>query len=216
MIVSMWMTRDLITIGPDAPIAEAAALMARHRIRRLLVAESHAGGPRLLGIVSAGDILHAFPADVNPFAVLVRKTPQDHVATQEIMKSDLMTVMPETPIEEAALLMRNQKISSLPVVRDGKLVGIITESDIFRAFATIFSSPQASVRITFAVAKREDSFGFIADLTAGHAVHVLSLFTSAQGDTPVCVVRLTGDGIDAMLDAIWKSQHRVLNVLRLA
>jgi acetoin utilization protein AcuB len=218
MIVSMWMTRELITIGPDAPIAEAAALMAHHRIRRLLVAESHAGEPRLLGIVSAGDILHAFPPDVNPFAVLVRKTSQDHIATREIMKSDLLTVMPDTPIEEAALLMRDRKIGALPVVREGKLLGIITESDIFRAFVALFSSPEAGARITFAIAKDkdEDAFGLVAGLTAGHAVRVLSLFTSVEGDTPACVVRLAGADIPAVLEAIWKSHHRVLNVLHLA
>ncbi len=216
MTVSMWMTRNLITIGPDTPIAEAAALMAQRRIRRLLVVNSRRGVSHLVGIVSATDILHAFPPDVNPFAVLVRETPQEHAAIREIMKSNPLTVAPEMPIEEAALLMRDQKIGALPVVRDGKPVGIITESDIFRAFVNIFSSPQAGLRITFAVNKYEDAFDLIASLTAGHAVHVLSLFTSVQGDTPVCVVRLTGAGIEAMLEAIWKSHHRVLDVLRLA
>lgn len=215
MIVSMWMTRNLITIAPDAPIAEAAAVMAKRRIRRLLVVESYRDQARLLGIVSATDILHAFPPDVNPFAVLVRETAEERVATHEIMKSNPLMVMPDTPIEDAALLMRDQKIGALPVVRDGKILGIITESDIFRAFATIFSSPQAGVRITFAIDKFENAFGLIAGLTAGHAVHVLSLFTSVQGDIPVCVVRLASDGVEAMLDAIWKSEHRVLNVLRL-
>jgi acetoin utilization protein AcuB len=215
MIVAMWMSRNLITIAPNAPISEAAALMAQHRIRRLLVAESRGGEPHLLGMVSAGDILHAFPSDVNPFAVLVRKTPEDRVATREIMKSNPVTVTPDTPIEEAAVLMRDQKMGALPVVRDGKLVGIITESDIFRAFVALFSSPEGGVRITFAIAKHEDAFDLIAGLTAGHAVHVLSLFTSVEGDTPVCVVRLAGNGIEAMLEAIWKSHHRVLNVLHL-
>ncbi|MGA2509356.1 MAG: CBS domain-containing protein [Candidatus Acidiferrales bacterium] len=216
MTVGMWMIRNLITIGPDAPIAKAAALMAQRRIRRLLVVESQQGEPRLLGIVSATDILHAFPSDVNPFAVLVRETAEERVATREIMKSNPLTVMPDTPIEEAALLMRERKFGALPVVREGKLMGIITESDIFRAFVSIFSSPQAGVRITFAVDDHEDAFGLVAGLTAGHAVHVLSLFTSVQGDTPVCVVRLTGAGIEAMLEDLWKSHHRVLDVLRLA
>ena len=177
MIVSMWMNRNLITIAQDTPIAEAAALMARRHIRRLLVVESHRGEQRLVGIISASDILHAFPPEVNPFAVLVKGAPKELVVTHEIMKCNPLTVMPDTPIEEAALLMRDHKIGALPVVRDGKLVGIITESDIFQAFASIFSSPQANVRITFAVARVEDTFGLIADLTAHQAVHVLSLFT---------------------------------------
>jgi len=214
MIVGMWMSRNLSTIAQDAPIAEAAALMAQRHIRRLLVVESHQGEQRLVGIISASDILHAFPPKVNPFAVLVKGTPKELMATHEIMKCNPLTVMPDTPIEEAALLMRDHKVGGLPVVRDGKPVGIITESDIFRAFASIFSSPQATVRIMFAVARVEDAFGLIADLTAHQAVHVLSLFTLVQGDTPVCVVRLAGEGVEAMLEAIWKSDHRVLNVLR--
>jgi acetoin utilization protein AcuB len=215
MIVSMWMNQNPVTIAPDAPITEAAALMSQRRIRRLLVIESQHDEPRLVGIVSATDILHAFPATINPFAVLVRETPEDQVAIRDIMTRNPLTVTPDTPIEEAARLMRNRKIGALPVVLDGKLVGIITESDIFRAFASIFSSPQPGVRIKLAVARFEDVFGLIAELTAGHEVHVLNLFTYIQGDMSVCVVRLAGGGTEAIIDAIWKSHHRVLNVVRL-
>jgi acetoin utilization protein AcuB len=215
MIVSMWMTRDVVTIGPDRPIAEAADLMAQRRIRRLLVVTPQQGEPHLLGIVSATDILHAYPPEINPFAVVVRQTPAERTAVREIMKSNLITVTPDMPIEEAAQLMRDRKVGAFPVLRDGKLAGIITESDIFRAFASIFSSAEGGVRITFVIAKREDAFGLVADIAAKHAVHVLSLITSVQGDTPVCVVRLTGPGIETMLEDLWKSEHRVLNVVRL-
>ncbi|HXX44826.1 MAG TPA: CBS domain-containing protein [Candidatus Acidoferrales bacterium] len=215
MIVSMWMSREIVSIGPDRPIAEAAELMARRRIRRLLVVTPQQGEQQLLGIVSATDILHAYPPEINPFAVLVRKSPAELTAVREIMKSNVITVTPDTPIEEAAQLMRDRKVGAFPVLRDGKLVGIITESDIFRAFTSIFSAPEAGVRITFVIEKREDAFNLVADIAAKHAVHVLSLITSVQGDTPVCVVRLAGPGVETMLEALWKSEHRVLNVVRL-
>ena len=215
MIVSMWMTRDVVTIGPDRPIAEAAESMAQHRIRRLLVVTPGPDGPQLLGIVSATDVLHAYPPEINPFAVLPRQTPVEHTALREIMKSNLITVAPNMPIEEAAQLMRDRKVGAFPVVRDGKLAGIITESDIFHAFASIFSSAEGGVRITFVIDRREDAFGLVSEIAAKHAVHVLSLITSVQGNTPVCVVRLTGPGIDTMLEDLWKSEHRVLNILRL-
>jgi len=216
MIVSMWMSRDIVSIGPDRPIAEAAELMARHRIRRLLVTTRQAGEMQLAGIVSATDILHAYPPEINPFAVLVRKSPAERTAVREIMKSNVITVTPDTPIEEAARLMRDRKVGAFPVLRNGKLVGIITESDIFRAFTSIFSAPEGGVRITFVIDRREDAFNLMADIAAKHAVHVLSLITSIQADTPVCVVRLAGPGIETMLEALWKSEHRVLNVVRLA
>jgi len=188
--------------------------MAKKRIRRLLVAKSNKNGLQLLGIVSASDILHAFPPDVNPFAVEPRLSLEKVVTIQQIMSANPLTVEPDTPIEEAARLMRAQKIGSLPVVRDGSLVGVITQSDIFRVISSFFASPEAGVRITFALEKREDAFGLIAGLIAGHSIHVLSLFTSVQADFPVCVVQLTGHGLDAFLEAMWKSKHRVLNVLQ--
>ncbi len=211
----MWMTRDVVTIGADRPIAEAAELMASRRIRRLLVVQGQPNEPHLLGIVSASDILHAYPPEINPFAVVVRATPVAYTAVREIMKSNLITVAPDTPIEEAAQLMRDRKVGAFPVVRDGKLAGIITESDIFRAFVRIFSVLEGGVRITFVIDRREDAFNFVADIAAKHAVHVLSLITSVQGDTPVCVVRLAGPGIERMVEDLWKLEHRVLNVVRL-
>ena len=69
MFVSMWMTRELITVDPTASLANIAATMARHRIRRLPVVSPSPEGPRLLGLISYSDVLHAFPADINPFSV---------------------------------------------------------------------------------------------------------------------------------------------------
>lgn len=215
MIVSMWMSREIVSIAPDRPIAEAADLMASHRIRRLLVTTQETGGPHLVGIVSATDILHAYPPEINPFAVIVPHSSAERKTVREIMRESPITVTPDTPIEEAAQLMRDRKVGAFPVVRDGKLTGIITESDIFRAFASIFSSAEGGVRITFAIDKREDAFHLVADIAAKHAVHVLSLITLVEAGRLVCVVRLAGPGIEKMVDELWKSDHRVVNVLRL-
>ena len=122
MIVGMWMTRDLVTIGLDTPIAEAAALMSQNHIRRLPVVEAHAQGLHLLGIITAKDILHAFPSGVNPFAVIAPDARATPIRASEIMSRYLQTTAPETPIEEAARLMTENKIGSLPVLREKRLV----------------------------------------------------------------------------------------------
>ena len=214
MIVSMWMTRDVVTIGPHTPVAEAAGLMALKRIRRLAVVEELASGPRLVGIVSAKDILHACPPDVNPFAVLVPDKRLNPVTAAQIMSRHLLTTTPETPIEEAAGLMAEKKIGSLPVVREQKLVGLITESDIFRAFVGFFVPPQRGARITFDMSTEEDVFEWIAQAARGRKLRVLSLISSQQDNLPVCVVRIAGDAVEALLEDIWNSGHRVLNVIR--
>jgi acetoin utilization protein AcuB len=214
MIVSMWMTRDLVTIGPDTPITEAAALMSQKRIRRLPVVESDSRGMHLLGIVSAKDILHAFPSNINPFAIVAPDARATPARASEIMSCYLQTTAPETPIEEAARLMTENKIGSLPVLRGGKLVGLVTESDIFRAFVSFFEPPERGARITFDISSGEDVFDFISREAARRKLRILSLITSRQDNLPVCVVRIAGHAVDTLLDDLWNSGHRVVNVLR--
>jgi acetoin utilization protein AcuB len=215
MIVSMWMTRDIVTIPPATPITVAAAVMAGKHIRRLPVVEQHADGTHPVGIITATDILHAYPPSVNPFAVATSDTSQRHVTAAQIMSRSLHTVAPETPIEEAARLMRNEKISTLLVVQKTKLVGLITESDIFRAFLNILEATRGDVRITFEMTMNEDMFSMVAPIALRLGVHVVSLMSIHQGDRNLCVIRIAGAKTDEMIDELWRSGHSVLNVLRL-
>jgi len=208
------MQQDVIVVEPRESATEAAALMARKHIRRLPVVEKRPEGPTLTGIISATDILHAFPPDVNPFGVIVTEAARNLATVGEIMSRYLVTTTPETPIEEAAALMRERKIGALPVVRDQQLVGLITESDIFRAFVGFFTSAQEGIRVTFDISASEDVFGFIAATARKRNVKVVNLISSQQDNRPVCVVRLTGGAIEDFLDDLWSSHHTVLNVLR--
>ena len=213
MIVSMWMTRDLVTIEPATPITEAAFLMAVKRIRRLPVVEQHAGSTHPVGIISATDILHAYPPEVNPFAILSREVDRVHVKASDIMSRKLQTVTPETPIEDAARIMQNKKISTLLVIQKEKLVGLITESDIFRAFLGILESTRGDVRITFEIKNNEDIFGMVAPIALRLGVRVVSLMSLHQDDRKLCVVGISGARTQDMLNDLWKSGHTVLNVL---
>ena len=212
MIVSMWMTKNPVTVSLQTPIAEAAELMSRKRIRRLPVMESP-NAPALAGIVSATDILRAFPPDVNPLAMPINGVGK-HRVVEDIMRRNPFTTAPDEPVEEVARVMGAQKIGSLPVLREDRLVGLITESDIFRAFVSVFNTDSSGARITFDVSQGEDTFGLIARVANERNVNVVSLIRSSQNDLPVCVVRITGAGVEEMLDDLWKSGHRVINVLR--
>jgi acetoin utilization protein AcuB len=216
MIVSMWMTRDLVTVEPQTPIVDAAALMASRRVRRLPVVKPHPDGAglRLLGIVSAKDILHAYPSDVNPFAVLGPDIRMAPLTAGEIMSRNLLVTAPDSPIEDAARLMVENKIGSLPVVHGDHLAGLITESDIFRAFVGFFASPDPGARITFDLSTGEDVFGFVSQAARKLGLRVTSLISSRQHDLPVCVVRISGKAVQPFLDELWSSGHRVVNVVR--
>lgn len=215
MIVSMWMTRELVTIRPDTPITEAVKLMARHHIRRLPVVEQFGKKSQLVGIITATDILKAYPPAVNPFAVAPAVERTALLTAAQIMSRGLQTVIPDTPIEEAARLMRNLKISTLLVVQKTKLIGLITESDIFRAFVTILESTGGEARITFEIGSKEDTFALVAPIAMKWGVRVVSMMSFQQAQWNLCVIRIAGAAVQQVLDELWQSGHRVLNVLRL-
>jgi acetoin utilization protein AcuB len=223
MFVSMWMTRKLITVDPAATLAHIAATMARHKIRRLPVVNASPEGAQLLGIVSYSDVLHAFPADVNPFAAIAADSiaalesagRRVRVYAADLMARDPMVTAPDAPIESAARLMRDHKIGALPVVSAHLLVGLITESDIFRAMVEVFEAPDRAVRITFSLGPGEDVLPLVADIARRRSMRVTSFMALPRHEPPVCVVQLAGEQVEETLEEVWKSRHRVINIVQL-
>jgi len=224
MFVGMWMTRDLITVDPAATLAHIAATMARRKIRRLPVVTATADGAQLLGIVTHSDVLHAFPADINPFAAIAADSiaafessgRQARVYAADLMARDPQVTAPDAPIESAARLMRDHKIGALPVVTGKILVGLITESDIFRALVEVFEARDRAVRITFSLKPGEDILPLVAEIARRRGLRVTSFMALSHHEPPLCVVQLAGAKLDEALEDVWKSQHRVMNVVQLA
>jgi acetoin utilization protein AcuB len=213
MLVSLWMTRDPESIAPATSISEASHLMSRRHVRRLPVTRPGDEGPHLVGIVSAHDVARAYPADVNPFSADPRDRGLDR-SVGEIMTRHPVTTSPEAPIEDVARTLRDRKIGALPVVRGTRLVGIITESDVFRAFLELTGARERSVRVTFDVTPDEDVFGEVAALALRHRMRVTSLLSMRHDDRRLAVVRVVGSRGEAFVDDVWRAGHRVLSVLR--
>lgn len=214
MIVSMWMSKELITIGPDTPIFEAAVLMARRGIRRLPVVSETAEGPKPLGLVTATDVNRAFPANVNPFTVLASEFRTIKTTAAQVMSREIVSTTPDAPIEDVAQTMRDSKIGALLVTRKGVLVGIITESDIFRAFTSFFDVGPGGARITFDMTTDPDIFATIAKLAVKHGVRVGSLITSIESERSIGVIRISGAKVAEFIEDIWDGGQKVLNVIK--
>ena len=127
-----WMRENPVTITPDATLATARELMSENEVRRLPVVERG----ELIGILTNSDILRQIPSTVDASAVDEGDDDTRLLLTQrtvrEVMTYSPMTINPSATIQEAAERMLEYQVSGLPVVRNGKVVGIITESDIFR------------------------------------------------------------------------------------
>jgi CBS domain-containing protein len=129
ILVREWMTSPVITISPHESISAAHQIMKEHGIRRLVVTEND----HLAGIVTIGDVREASPSDATTLSIWELNYLWAQLTVEKMMSPKVITVNPESPIIDAAELMLEHKISGLPVV-DTKdtLVGILTESDIFR------------------------------------------------------------------------------------
>lgn len=129
ILVSEWMTSPVITVAPKTPISTAHQIMKEHGIRRLPVVEDD----HLVGIITIGDVREASPSDATSLSIWEMNYLWAQLTVQKVMKRKVISVSPETSIIDAAEVMMEHKVSGLPVIdAAGKLVGMITESDIFR------------------------------------------------------------------------------------
>ena len=127
-----WMTAEVITISPDTSLAEAHEIMRTRSIRRLPVIDRG----RIVGIVTLGDVHAAEPTDASSLSVWEMNDMLANLKVVDIMTRNPVTIKESATIGETAQIMLEKKFSGLPLVDDGgRLVGIITESDIFRLVA---------------------------------------------------------------------------------
>ena len=124
------MTTSPITVGPETPVLDARQLMLDKRFRHVLIAD----GPKLLGIVTDRDIRLNLPSPATSLSVWEINYLLARLTVASVMTKTLVTVSPRQDTREAALLMLDHKIGALPVVDGGLLVGIITETDLLRAY----------------------------------------------------------------------------------
>jgi acetoin utilization protein AcuB len=124
------MTTSPITVGPETPVLDARQLMIDKRFRHVLIAD----GPKLLGIVTDRDIRLNLPSPATSLSVWEINYLLARLTVASVMTKSLVTVSPRQDTRAAALLMLDHKIGALPVVDGGQLVGIITETDLLRAY----------------------------------------------------------------------------------
>ena len=145
MLVGELMTPSPITITPEVSVPDALNLMHEKAIRRLPVVDAHG---KLVGIVSEKDLLYASPSPATSLSIWEIRELLSKIKVESVMKRKIFTATEDTPAEEAARLMSDNKIGSLPVLHEGKLVGVITDTDLFKAFLGMLGGRRPGVRLT--------------------------------------------------------------------
>ena len=174
LLVRDSMTREVVTVGSETTAAEALALCREKGIRHLPVLE----GGWLVGMISDRDLRSATPALGDPD----RAEALERIRVADEMAKEVATVRPEDPIEEAAIEMYERKIGCLPVVDDDDLVGIVTSSDVMRAFVRLVGAHAPGSRVEVALSRRPGAFAGVAGILQNAGVNIVSVLASSKGE----------------------------------
>ncbi|MFS8523628.1 MAG: CBS domain-containing protein [Limnochordales bacterium] len=131
-------TRNPVTVGPETSAPDARKLMEEHDIRRLPVVQDG----KLVGIVTLTDLLRAAPSPATSLSIWELNYLLDKIKVAELMTRDVVTATPDTDLQAVAKIMAERKIGGIPVVEGDKVIGIITESDVFRALVKLLEEKQ--------------------------------------------------------------------------
>ena len=192
MLVKDQMTPNPICGQPDMSVGEAQEIMRKNNFRHLPIVDKQ---KNLVGLVTQQSLAGIVQADQRTLSEYEVKYLLDKIRVRDVMVTQVMTTDQETAIEEAARIMADKKIGCLPVTRDGRLVGIITDNDLFAIMVTLLGARRAGTRITV---MQPDRPGEIARLTRAIA--------DKGGNLSVVVTFPTAD------PSMWTSVFKVANL----
>jgi len=196
MKVKDWMIRDVITASPEQTVEEAIQLMKKHSIRHLPIVENE----RLIGFVTESNLRpYLYPEKLG-------------LPLKEVMILNPITIEPDTYIDEAARIIYRYKIGGLPVVYQGKLVGIITITDILEAFIELMGLLRSSARVD--VIPREGNLDEVLEIIrrGGGKVISIGMDVNIDGDK-VYLIRLEKIPLDRIASELEAQGHRVISFI---
>ena len=183
MKVKHWMTINPITVKPNLPLLDAARLMKEHQIRRLPVVDKG----QVVGMLTHRNILEASPSAATTLSVHELNYLLDKLTVQDVMRKNPVCISPEDSVLDVVLMGHEKGIGAFPVVDNGRLVGIATEAEIYRAFVGLLGS-QSEDKIIFLenlqLTERIGALSRIAGIIEGHNVPVLSMYSMPQRRNP--------------------------------
>lgn len=211
MFVGDRMSHPVITIQPSASLSDAWYLMSREQISRLPVVDTRG---RLVGIISLKQLLRYMPSEATTLDVYEIKGAMNSIKLERVMTREVITVNVDTPIEEVARIMVDKQIGGMPVMKDGSMVGIITETDLFKIFLEVMGAREPGIRLSVAMKKTP---GELAKLTqaifnAGGNLHSISSFLGHTSTTSEVTLKVEGVAKDQLVAVVTPLVEQVLDV----
>lgn len=163
MLVKEIMTSHPVTIEPKAPVSSAQRLMKEDNIRHLPVVRE---GKGLVGLITRDALNRALPSELSTLTIWEINYQLNRIKVRDVMIKSVISVTEDVTVEDAAQIMIERKIGSLPVMRDGQLVGIVTDIDLLRALSNLMGWRQPGVRVTVQVQDERGRLAAVASAIA--------------------------------------------------
>jgi len=205
------MSKNPYTIPTDMSISEALSRMREAHVRRFPVLNKSG---KLVGVVAEKDLLYASPSPATALSIWEIHTLLAKLTVGEVMKKDIVTVTEDTPVEDAARIMVDRKIGSLLVVRDGQLVGIITESDLFKLFQELLGARKKGVRLTILLPEVRGTLAKITTAIAqkGGYIHALGTFLGEDPTNFLLTMKVADVPKDTLVDTLKPLALEIIDV----
>lgn len=203
MYVELWMKRNVVSISPETSLAEARELFGKHRIRRLPVVREGV----LVGIVSPGDIEKVMPSILDSDNIQEGEYLSTTTPISAVMTSSPITVGPDAALLEAVEKMRRNKIDGLPVVESGRLVGIISITNVLDAFLDIMTTEGAGIRLDLKIDHRPESFFKMIKAFQRHNKEILAIIQhhDFSREQQLVSIEIRGRESEELLSQLWDS-----------
>ncbi|MBI5419665.1 MAG: CBS domain-containing protein [Deltaproteobacteria bacterium] len=210
MIVAKRMMRNPVYVDENDSMKKAMDLLREHGIRHLPVLKD---GEKLVGILTETDIKQASPSPATALEIREIYYLLDKVKVKQIMTRRPYTISPGAPIEEAALIMREKKVGCLPVIENGKLVGILTETDILDAFIDSMGVSGPGYRVEIALPNRPGMLFEVLKLLKDFDANIVSVATAAHDDPEmkVLILRIETKNYKVLKAALKKAGFEMLS-----
>lgn len=176
MLVRNWMTSDVITVTPDTSLLKISKILRDHNVRRVPVVDRD---NHVVGIISDRDVRDASPSKATTLDMYEMHYLLAEIKASNIMTEKPITIKPRDTVEKAAMIMLDKKIGGLPVVDDsGKLVGIISDQDVFKVLVDITGVREGGFQIAFAIANKQGANRPVFDALRRRGARILSVLSS--------------------------------------
>lgn len=213
MFVINRMTKNPMTVTADTKVDEVAHLMKKHNFRRLPVVDDG----KLVGFLSDSDLMRVAPSSATTLSRYEINSLLAKICVRDIMKKNVVSVNVDATIEEAALIMYKNKIGGMPVVSNmGAVVGVITETDIFKTFVDVMGLADGKTRITLEVTDKIGVVKDIAEIFGQAGVSIDSLITCKKEDNKYEIV-IRGDitNIDDIKAKLEAKGYKVIHTVKI-